>query len=87
MGTAALGCPAEQRLGSFFAGVTSVAEQFAEKLDYCSVLKVRGFSRAVSATKSVLLLATEVTSLCEVFFSKLIKPLSRRAPQAKDSAA
>jgi hypothetical protein len=37
----------------FLPEVTSVAEQFAEKLDCCSVLKGRGFSRAVGATKSV----------------------------------
>jgi hypothetical protein len=42
---------------------STAASQFAEKLNCGSVLKGRGFfSRAVSAAKSTLALATEVTS-------------------------
>jgi hypothetical protein len=53
------------------------ASQFAEKLNCSSVLKGRGFfSRAVSAAKSTLALATEVTSgLRSDFFSNLFSHL------------
>jgi hypothetical protein len=43
VGTAALGCPVERKLGFLFAGVTYVAEQSAENSICDSVLKGRGF--------------------------------------------